>query len=184
MKLTMTNNPRVKLLNRIIFFLGLLLATGKVVASGFSVDVAYVGSSVQIAEQDFNPKLLQLGIGWQFTERFSVELTQASAESEDSVATVDAEIENMSSVMLRYGSPVSSEVNVYMMLGHTELDLSMAGVTVQSNETFAGTSWGFGFEERLNQNSDMRLYFNYIVHYKQDELTVDSLQLGLRYAFD
>jgi len=166
-----------------LLFLLLFVSVSSASAGGLFVDAAYVGSNVQIAEQKFKPTLLQVGIGWQFTERFSIELMQASSESEDTVATVDAEIESMSSVMLRYGSPISGTVNVYMMIGHSDFDLAMTGVTVNSNENFAGTSWGFGFEERLSQGSDYRLHFDYISHYKEDELTVDSIQLGLRYVF-
>jgi len=162
----------------------LFIFSARATAGGLFVDVAYVGSNVQIAEQEFKPTLLQLGLGWQFTDRFSLELLQASAESEDSVASVDVEIESMSTVLLRYGSPVSGTVNVYVMLGHSDFDLATTASSFQSNENFAGTSWGFGFEERLSQGSDMRLHFDYIVHYGEDELEVDSFQLGLRYVFD
>jgi len=172
-----------KIKPRLLLLLLCVASISSTQANGLFVDVGYVSSDVQIAEQKFKPTLLQVGIGWQFTDRFSIELTQASSESEDTVATVDAEIETMSSVMLRYGSPVSGTVNVYMMVGHSDFDLSMTGVTVDSNENFAGTSWGFGFEERLSQASDFRLHFDYISHYKEDELTVDSIQLGVRYVF-
>lgn len=172
-----------KIKSQLLLLLLFVASISSAQAGGLFVDVAYVSSNVQIAEQKFKPTLLQVGIGWQFTERFSLELMQASSQSEDTVATVDAEIETMSSVMLRYGSPVSGTVNVYMMVGHSDFDLAMTGVTVNSNENFAGTSWGFGFEERLSQDSDYRLHFDYIAHYKEDELTVDSIQLGLRYVF-
>lgn len=153
-------------------------------ASGLFADVAYVGTTVSIAKQEFKPTMLQLGVGWQFTDRFSVELMQGTSQSTDKVTTVEAEIPTMSTVLLRYGSPVSSTVNVYLMLGHSELNLTMDGVTVQSDENYAGTSWGFGFEERLSPGSNMRVHFDYVVHYNVDELEVESYQLGLRYVFD
>lgn len=169
---------------RLIVVVLLLLCSSRAFASGLFADVSYVGSTVLIAEQEFNPTLLQLGIGWQFTNRFSIELMQASSESEDNVATVEADITTMSSVLLRYGSPVSGNVNVYMMAGYSDLNLTMSGVTVNSDENYAGTSWGFGFEERASTGSNFRLHFDYLIHYNQDELRVESYQLGMRYVFN
>ena len=161
----------------------LVMMSGKAVAGSLFVDASYVGSSVFIAEQEFKPTLLQVGIGWQFTDRFAMQISQASAESEDNVATVTSEIETMSSVMFRYGSPVNSDVNVYVMGGHADFDLKTTGNTLSSTENFSGTSWGVGFEERASKNSDFRLHFDYVVHYNQDELKVESYQLGMRYVF-
>jgi len=165
------------------FVLLLLLISGRSIAGGLFADVSYVGSSVLIAEQEFKPTLLQVGIGWQFTDRFAVQVSQASAESDDNVATVTSEIETMSSVMFRYGSPINGDVNVYVMGGHTDFDLKTTGNTLSSTENFAGSSWGVGFEERLSKNSDFRLHFDYVIHYNQDELKVESYQLGIRYVF-
>lgn len=172
-----------KFLFKMVPMMLLLCNSYQASATGLFADVAYVGSSVKIAEQEFKPTLLQLGIGWQFTDRFSVALYSAASQSSDMVTTVEADIPTMNSLIMRYGSPVSSTANVYVMLGHTDLNLTMQGVTVQSDENFAGTSWGFGFEERLNPGSNFRLHFDYIVHYNVDELEVESYQLGLRYAF-
>lgn len=162
----------------------LVMVSGKTVAGGLFVDASYIASSVQIAEQEFKPTLLQVGIGWQFTDRFAVEISQASAEAEDNVATVTSEIETMSSVMFRYGSPVNSDVNVYVMGGYSDLDLKTTGNTFSSTENFSGNSWGVGFEERLSKKSNFRLHFDYLIHYNQDELKVESYQLGMRYVFN
>lgn len=162
----------------------LIFSTFNAVAGGLFLDASYMSSSITIAEQTFKPSLTQLGIGWQFTDRFAMELMQATKASDDSVATVTAEIKSMNSVQFRYGSPVSSDTNVYVMLGYSELELIMQGITLQSNDVFADTSWGAGFEERLIKDSNLRLHFDYTVHYSQDDLVINSVQLGLRYVFE
>ena len=174
------NNWRTKI--SLIF--SFLIPLNSVSASGLFVDLSYVGTSISIADQEFQPALTQLGLGWQFTERFSVEVLQATSDSDDQVLTVTSEVESMSTVLLRYGSPVNSDVNAYVIAGYTELNLLMNGASLQTNENYSGNSWGFGFEERLSNDGGLRLRFDYINHYRQGELTVNSYQLGLRYVFD
>jgi len=176
-------HKKIKKFSPLSFLLFFFVLAGKSVAGGLFADVSYVGSSVLIADQEFKPTMLQLGLGWQFTDRFAVQVLQASSESEDNVGTVTSEIESMSSIMFRYGSPVNSNVNVYVMGGHADFDLKTTGNTLSSTENFSGSSWGVGFEERASKNSDFRLHFDYVVHYNQDELKVESYQLGMRYVF-
>ena len=107
--------------------ISLLLTAFSLQAGGFFLDTSYMQSNVAIAEQEFNPTLSQFGLGWQFTERFSVELSQAVSAGDDAVSTVTADIASLSSVMLRYGSVINSEVNTYLILGYSELNLSMKG---------------------------------------------------------
>jgi len=169
---------------RLSLIIFLFAISGRSIAGGLFVDVAYTGASVLIADQEFKPTMVQMGIGWQFTDRFAVQVSQASAESEDNVATVTTEIETMSSLMFRYGSPVNSDVNVYVMAGYSDFDLLTTGSTFSSTDNFSGGSWGVGFEERLKKDSNFRLHFDYVIHYNQDELKVESYQLGMRYVFN
>lgn len=173
-----------KIVEKVFIVFGFVLLVNNANATGIIVDVAYVETNILIADQKYKPSLLQSGIGWQFTDRFSITLSQATTDSDDTVLTVTADVASMSSVMLRYGSPVNSDVNVYVMAGYTELNLLMNGSTFQTDENYASNSWGFGFEERIMNDSDLRLHLDYINHYGEGELTVNSFQLGLRYVFD
>ncbi|MDH5391830.1 MAG: porin family protein [Gammaproteobacteria bacterium] len=161
-----------------------MISAFNVHASGFFVDVSHLQSSVAIADQEFKPQLSQLGLGWQFTDRFSVEVSQAVSASDDAVSTVTAEVKTLSSVLLRYGSVINSNVNTYLMLGYSELNLIMTGTSIQADEQYSDLSLGLGFEEKIFNKSGLRLHFDYLVHYDQAELTISSVQLGLRYVFD
>lgn len=169
---------------RKIFVASVLLVAFNVHAGGFFLDTSYMQSNVAIAEQEFKPTLSQFGLGWQFSNRFSVEFAQAISAGDDAVSTVTADIKSMSSVMLRYGSVINSEVNTYLMLGYSELNLSMNGSTVQTDEVYTDMSIGLGFEEKIFNKSGLRLHFDYLIHYDQAELYISSVQLGLRYVFD
>ena len=179
---------KLRLINRFylkkITTVSLLLTAFNLHAGGFVLDTSYMQSNVAIADQEFKPTLYQLGLGWQFTNRFSVEFAQAVSAGDDAVSTVTADIKSMSSVLLRYGSVINSEVNTYLMLGYSELNLTMNGSTVQTDEVYTDMSLGLGFEEKIFNKSGLRLHFDYLVHYDQAELYISSVQLGLRYVFD
>ncbi|MDH5517055.1 MAG: porin family protein [Gammaproteobacteria bacterium] len=177
-----------RLMNRIVIknsiAASLLLSAFNLQAGGFFVDASYLQANIAIAEQQFKPQLSQLGLGWQFTNRFSVEWSQAASAADDAVSTVSADIMSLSSVMLRYGSVVNSNVNTYVMLGYSELNLTMTGTSLQTDEVYTDLSLGLGFEETIFNKSGLRLHFDYLIHYDQAELTVSSVQLGLRYVFE
>lgn len=99
----------------------------------------------------------------------------------------DAQLENFTSVALRFESPPEGGISAYILLGASQFTISQRGVDTIGQartvkETFRGGTATFGFRKQF-EHSRLSFVAAYQVHDVDQPVDVDTYTVGLRMAW-
>lgn len=163
--------------------IALLFFVGPCWASGPYAEIGYTEADLSVDGSDIKPEILRLKFGWQFTRSFALEAHLGSGITEGEVGSITADVKSLSALLLRYGSPVSSDFNLYFVAGASSIDMSYSGSSSLGDENYGDFAWGIGIEERLQSLHNLLITFEYMNYYDYQELDITAYNLGFKYAF-
>lgn len=163
-----------------IVFSLLSLATSQANASPFYAGIDVMRTSVSVDSTNFVLMLPKVKVGYMFTPQVMLEL-QYAGSGDDDKDNSNLEIDNISSAYLRLGSPASSQLRAYIVLGYTNTSLKLTGQN-GINDNYDGFSGGLILEYHVWTKSNF-VTAEYNSFYNNDDVSISAFSVGYRYIF-
>jgi len=158
---------------------GLVLGSQCLAAQG--VYGAIGGSVLQFSNggELLRPKQLIVRIGYNFNDYIGLGYESGLSVIEDQLAGAEFESDT-SFVYLKGSLPINEHASLYILAGSAEVELtrSIGGTSVTSTDD--DTGFGFGLE---TLEGKVRFFIDHVTYFKDNDDTVDSLNLGAVFSF-
>ncbi len=167
--------------NLISLFLFLTcLITSTVNASPIYAEVDVMRTSVSVDSTDFVITLPKIKLGYMFTPQVMFELQYTSGDDDEQDNSI-LKIKNISAAYLRLGSPPSTNLRAYIILGYADTSLELTGQN-DITDNYDGFSGGLVLEHSV-WSKESFVTAEYNAFYNNDDVTVSAFSLGFRYVF-
>ena len=144
------------------------------------VEANYAETKIRLTSGKYKISASGFKLGYYFSPKISVEAQYMQGLGDDSINSTVVEIDNISSLYVRFGTDARKNFRSYILLGQSNVSLSSSSLTESTYEDF---SWAIGAEERLRRWPLFILNAEYVRHYDHNGFTINSTSLGLRYEF-
>lgn len=137
---------------------------------------------ITIASTDFSPRLARIRAGYEFS-KYAVELQYAAGASEDAVNQLTVEVDQQIGAYFRVNYGLNPKAKIYLSLGvaQTSINRTLSGVT--ESDDYQDLSYNIGIEDYYPWVRDLRIVLEYSEYYKDNDLEIKGLSLGIRYNF-
>lgn len=161
----------------------LYLSTASATELYGEINTVYVFSKVD--SQEFNPIALEARAGMYLEPQVGLEVYLGTGLSDDSQVDIDLSLSALAGVNLRFESPESKGMKVFILLGYgiSEWDIDRSGTGEPGKVDFDDFSYGGGLEWRIGKSKHWFVNLRGQRFLNKDDLSLDSGSLGVRYAF-
>lgn len=129
------------------------------------------------------PSVMDFRLGYSY-QSHQLEIVSMSSLQEDDVNQLITDVPSVQSIFYRYSSSTQEQIVSYFIIGSSQLEItSQYPGVAEFTETFQGVSVGIGFEEAFQSIPQLKIKLDWIRLYSGDQLDVNAINLGLRYAF-
>lgn len=157
----------------------------------FHVSGQPVYTKIKTGGENFSPSLFQFKADVEFTDGLldgiGLQGMVAAPMSDDKATGVTLEIAQQSGVYITLTNPEyqPDDLKVSILLGYasTEIETVSTGINAKNKDTFSDFSYGISLQDRIVEGKPFYWTLDYIRYYKDDNLRVDGLGLGVTYAF-
>jgi hypothetical protein len=147
-------------------------------------------------ELDGNSEFSDVGVrfrgGVHFTPQIAFEAhvglggsDRQSFVDEDGPFSVEASVDRLIGGYLRANIPVADTINLYALVGYTDLRLDLTlrepGFSITESDNISGPSFGIGLEGLIFDNTYVT--FDYINYLNKPNTDLTAFSLGLRWVF-
>ncbi len=159
----------------------------------FHVSGQAVYTNVKASGESFSPSLFQFKGGLEFTDGLldgvGLQGLFATPISDAQENGLTLEITQQSAAYITLTNPETQpdDLKISVLLGYasTEIETSLPSLGVNGNnkDTFSDFSYGISLQDPIMQGKPFYWTADFIRYYKDDNLRVDGLSLGVTYAF-
>jgi hypothetical protein len=156
-----------------------------------SAQVVY--SNIKVSGESFSPILFQFKAEAAFTDGLldGIGLQGVVAVPISSVDKhgLTLDVKQQSGIYLTLTNPETQpdDLKVSVLLGYASTDIETALPALGNNsnhkDTFSDFSYGISLQDRIMENRNFYWTLDYLRYYKDDNLRIDGLGLGVTYAF-
>jgi hypothetical protein len=184
--------------NRLALFIGALggaasLGVQAEIPLTFHTSGQAVYTKVKASSERFSPSLFQFKGGLEFTDGLldgiGLQGLVAVPISDAQENGLTLEIKQQSAAYITLTNPETGpdDLKISILLGYasTEIETQLTGLgeTGNNKDTFSDFSYGISLQDPIIEGKPFYWTFDYIRYYKDDNLRVDGLSLGVTYAF-
>lgn len=161
--------------------------TASFVPSIANADV-HVGLGASFLKVDTDPGSTSpitagLSLGYSI-DAHMVELVLMTGVDDDNLNQLVTDIPAAGSLLYRFTVNPRDSFKINLVLGYSQIEVESTYVNVPTfSETFSGVSWGVGLEESLDSIPELSIRADFIQMYRGDDLTINSINVGVRYDF-
>lgn len=150
-------------------------------------NIDYDVLDVKINNQSYYPQLLSLSAGRWLTRGIAVELQLGAGTKSSDKKDFDISVSGSQGLYVRWQSPSSSNgLQAFFLTGFSRVQLD-GSIGSQSNypgkEWFSGPAVGVGLHGKLPNSEHWGATVAYKHYFLEDQITTDSVNMGLRYDF-
>lgn len=159
----------------------------------FHVSGQAVYTQVKASGETFSPPLFQLKADIEFNtlkiDGLGIQGLVSIPMSDDSTNGMTLEITQQTGIYLTLTNPETrpEDLKVSILLGYasTEIEtlLPALGEQAKNKDTYSDFSWGFSLQDQMIEGKPIYWTLDFLRYYKNDDLRVDGLGLGVTYAF-
>ncbi|HCS65877.1 MAG TPA: hypothetical protein DIW64_18435 [Cellvibrio sp.] len=159
----------------------------------FHVSGQAVYTKVKAAGENFSPSLFQFKGGMEFTDGIldGIGLQGLVAvpmsDAEENGLTLEIKQQSAAYITLTNPETGPDDLKVSILLGYAsteiETQLPSLGDSGSNKDTFSDFSYGVSLQDPIIEGKPFYWTLDYIRYYKDDNLSVDGLSLGVTYAF-
>jgi hypothetical protein len=157
----------------------------------FHISGQAVYTNVKAAGEKFSPALFQLKADVEFTkgpmDGIGLQGMVATSMSDDSAAGITLDIPQQSGIYVTLTNPETEpeDLRISILLGYasTDIETLSPSLNTKNKDTFSGFSYGFTLQDQILEGKPIYWTLDYIRYYKDDDVRVDGLGLGVTYAF-
>lgn len=150
-----------------------------------------VYTQVKASGETFSPTLFQLKADIEFTDGLmdgiGIQGMIAAPMTDDKLNDMTLKIAQQSGIYLTLTNPDTQpeDLKISILLGYasTEIETQLPSIKVNNKDAFSDFSYGFTLQDRIVEGHAFYWTLDYLRYYKDDNLRVDGLGLGVTYAF-
>ena len=164
-----------------------LIILSSIFSSGVNAGIymALAPAQIKIATPttDSNPLLVDVRLGYTY-QSHQLELVSMNSLQANNINQLIIDVPTVQAIFYRYSSIPQARIVSYLIIGASRLDITAQYPNViKTTETYHGVSVGIGFEEAFQSIPQLKMKLDWIRLYSGDQLNIDAVNLGLRYAF-
>ncbi len=152
-----------------------------------------VYTQIKASGESFSPPLFQLKADIEFTQTkirgIGIQGLIGLPMSNDEANGMTLDVNQQSGIYLTLTDPDTQpeDLKISILLGYasTEIEtfLPSLGENARHKDTFSDFSYGFSLQDQVVEGKPFYWNLDFLRYYKDDELRVDGLGLGVSYAF-
>lgn len=182
---------RLALIISVMSGIASLGAQAEDVSLAFHVSGQAVYTRVKADGETFSPSLFQLKADIEFTNNLmdgiGLQGMVAAPLSDDKANGLTLEITQQSGLYVTLTNPETQpeDLKISILLGYasTEIETLTPSLNDKYKDTFSGFSYGFTLQDQILEGKPFYWTLDFLRYYKDDDLRVDGLGLGVTYAF-
>ena len=154
-----------------------------VVNAGTYMGLATSWLNIRTDSGSTSPMAAEINLGYSM-DAHKLELAVMSGVKDDNLNQLVTDIPFAGSLLYRYSVKLKDTLHLDLILGYSKVDVETSYVNVPGfTESFQGVSFGIGFEEALKSIPQLKFKIDLKQLYRGDQLTINSINAGFRYAF-
>lgn len=171
------------LLSILVFVGGVLFGAGSQ-ASDFYTDAGLTSNIIKIDQTTFRPVTARAKVGYVIAPRYAVEANFATNVYRDEKEDVRYEVRNLTSLFLRWGSPVHRKFRGYLAAGYSYVTFDITDSSGNYFKDRKGFSYAIGLEENLDTFKNISFTLEYAGYIDDDaeKFTMSGISAGFRAA--
>lgn len=149
-------------------------------------NIDYDVMDVTVNDRSYFPQMLSLSAGRWLARGIGVELQLGAGTQNSTKKGVDIGVSGFQGVYVRWQSQGHSGLQAYFLTGFSRMQLDgsvEAASSYPGKEWFSGPAVGFGLHGKLQNSKHWGASVAYKHYFLEDEITTDSVNMGLRYDF-
>jgi len=159
-----------------------LIICGSATAGEFYAGIDGAIDRIKIADTEFKPSAGKVRLGYQFST-YAFELHYGKGASDDEVNQLTVAVDQQAGLYFRVNYYINPRARMYLLLGAAQTDINVTGPLGTGPDQYSDFSYGFGIEDYFPGVRAMQILLEYGQLYKDKDLKIDGLSLGLRYNF-
>jgi len=170
---------------RLVFCLtaGLMIAPASY-ASDFYSDAGVTANAIDVGQVTYRPVTLRAKLGYNFAQYYSIETHIATHVHKSEKENQQYKVRNLTSLFLRYGTPINRKFRAYLAAGYTYVNLDITNASGNFFEDHQGFSYSVGLEENLKSFKELSFTLEYssYVDDKSNNFVMSGVSAGIRAA--
>ncbi len=152
-----------------------------------------VYTKIKASSESFSPTLFQFKGGLEFTDGILDGIGMQGvvavpmSDAEENGLTLEIKEQSAAYITLTNPEHHPDDVKISILLGYAsteiETQLPSLGDTGSNKGTFSDFSYGISLQDPIIEGKPFSWTLDYIRYYKDDNLRIDGLSLGVTYAF-
>lgn len=165
-------------------FAGCAMFVSNLQASDFYTDAGLTANIIKIDETTYRPLTARAKVGYVLAPRYAVETHIATNVRGDEQEDVRYEVKNLTSLFLRWGSPVHRKFRGYLAVGYSYVTFDITDASGNYFKDRKGFSYAIGLEENLDTFKNISFTLEYAGYLDDDseKFTMSGISAGFRAA--
>ena len=153
-------------------------------ASDFYTDAGLTYNILKVDQTSYHPITARAKLGYVISSRYAIETHIATNVYKDEKDDQSYEVRNLTSLFLRYGSPVNRMFRAYLLGGYSYATLDISNASGSYIKDRQGFSYAFGLEENLKifKNISFTMEYTGYIDDKNEKFTMSGISAGFRAA--
>jgi len=161
----------------------LTLFYSSIAGAGIYIALAPSWSKIDTPSASTHPSLADFRLGYEIPNH-QLELAIMTSTKDDQLNQLTVDIPSVKSIFYRYVPNPKSDVKFHLILGASQIEVDSSYPSIaDSTDKFDGFSYGLGLEEAFRSIPNLKMKFDWISLYDGDQITINTISLGLRYEF-
>lgn len=137
---------------------------------------------VKLNELEYKPYATKLKLGYNFNE-YAVEFHYAGGTTDDHIDQYKIKLDNEMGLYFRINFDITPRSRIYLNFGAARTTLLTTDAAVETSTKYDDYSYSFGAEDYFPWVKALNLTIEYSELYKDKDIKIESLNLGVRYTF-
>lgn len=165
--------------------IALLATSGAAFANETYIGIDYFHTTLDIAEEESKPKMLNLRLGTELTDKVFLEGQYMVSSQDDDLFRLNMDFDKSYATFLRFESLSKSDLITEVSLGYASTDIKTVGPdgSYSGIDNVAGFAWGIALNQKIKWVDGLKLRLGYQSLYDKDDIKIDGVTFGFTYSF-
>ena len=153
-------------------------------ASDFYTDAGVTANAIDVGKVTYRPVTLRAKLGYIIAPYYSIETHIATHVHKDEKEDQQYKVRNLTSLFIRYGTPIERKFRVYLAAGYSYANLDITNSSGNFFEDHKGFSYSVGVEENLKtfKKLSFTLEYSRYIDDKANKFVMSGVTAGIRAA--
>lgn len=172
----------LKLRTQLLVTVALALLTQQVLASGMYSELDATVNRIRVNDIEYKPYASKLKLGYEINQ-YAIEFQYSGGTSDDQVNQEKLLLESQMGLYFRVNYDINYRSVIYLNFGAARSTLVTTVGTTETSKEYDDYSYSFGVEDYFPGVKFLNLTLEYTELYKDKDIKIEALSLGVRYTF-